>query len=263
MKKQLLFSAILGIAFSLTTSAQKVWDLANDTTNWPVSAGITAAGGPVVVDNLAIYPHSSSDNMAQIESSSSSFTDGFTGANRFKTNGSGGVDPSNGEYLPSVRYLKFSVLGACTIKVWCRSGGSSARSLYITDGTSLIAEQAATDSSTYYILEGSYTGGAGSIYIFGSNNFSLYKIEVTANIGTTTLSLDNASPVSTNLKAIGSKVYVSNVISKTDINIYSLTGALVKSISTTSDMNFDFRSGLYIATIKTSEGEKTMRIFVK
>lgn len=71
------------------------------------------------------------------------------------------------------------------------------------------------------------------------------------------------SSIATNVKAIGNRVYVSNVISSTEVNIYSLTGALVKTIKTKEDTDFAFRSGLWIATIKTAEGTKSVKFIAK
>ncbi|WP_415864445.1 T9SS type A sorting domain-containing protein [Thalassobellus suaedae] len=58
-------------------------------------------------------------------------------------------------------------------------------------------------------------------------------------------------------------MYVSNVKSSTDINIYSITGALVKSLKTNKDTNFEFKSGLWIATVKTEEGQKSVKLFTR
>ncbi|MFI1743895.1 T9SS type A sorting domain-containing protein [Thalassobellus sediminis] len=72
-----------------------------------------------------------------------------------------------------------------------------------------------------------------------------------------------ASKVSSNIKAIGSRVYLSNVKSKTEVNIYSISGALVKTFKTNEDTNFEFKSGLWIATVKTFEGEKAVKFITK
>lgn len=80
------------------------------------------------------------------------------------------------------------------------------------------------------------------------------------------LSIDKAGTVSnvtTELKAVGNRVYVSNVKSSSEINIYSLTGALVKSFKTNEDTNFELRSGLWIATVKTFEGQKSVKLLTK
>ncbi|MFD0990154.1 T9SS type A sorting domain-containing protein [Mariniflexile jejuense] len=79
-----------------------------------------------------------------------------------------------------------------------------------------------------------------------------------------TLSLNKKlSNVSTDVYAIGDRVYVSNVKSSSEINIYSITGALVKSFKTNNDTNFNLKSGLYIATVKTFEGTKSVKLLTK
>ena len=263
MKKQLLFSAILGIAFTLTTSAQnKVWDFGNDTTNWPLNP--TALTTTTVVDELTLEPGGGS-GFGIVEGNSATWFSGtaneYSSINRFKVGGNSGIDPSGGSaFTPTRRYLSFAVNGAVSIKIWFRPGGTSARSLYITNGSETIAYLDCEGDTDPKYLEMNYTGSAGIIYLVSAvNAFNLYKIEVNENL----LGVKNASLVSTTLKAVGSKVYVSNVLSKTDISVYSLTGALVKSISTTSDMDFDFRSGLYIVKIETDEGLKTVKVLLK
>lgn len=74
---------------------------------------------------------------------------------------------------------------------------------------------------------------------------------------------DSASNVSTNVNAIGNRIYVSNVKSTSEINIYSITGALVKAFKTNEDTNFSFKSGLWIATVKTLEGQKSIKLLMK
>ncbi|WP_066220114.1 T9SS type A sorting domain-containing protein [Formosa haliotis] len=266
MKKQLLLIIVPILFFSLSIHAQKTWDLGNDGGGYfPVNDGIPSGGSGVLLDNLAAYPHSDSENlMGEIEDApvdDSKFSDGFTAANRYKLNG-GGAATGN---MPTVRYLKFAVKGDCDVKIWCRSGGSSERSLLVTDGTNVLGQyDAPLNDKDYVILSASYTGGIGNIYIYGTNNFSLYKIEASANVGETTLSINKkAFQVSTNLKAIGNRIEVSNVKYATSINIYSLTGALVQTVETSSDTSFTFRPGLYIATVKTVEGQKSVKLLLR
>ncbi len=81
-----------------------------------------------------------------------------------------------------------------------------------------------------------------------------------------TLSIDKVgevSNVSSNVRAIGNRIYVSDVKASTEINIYSLSGALVKTIKTNNDTNFNFNSGLWIATVKTFEGTKAVKLLVQ
>lgn len=257
MKQKLLLLILPVLFFTVTTQAQKTWNFSEETI-WPISAGIPAAGGPVVVDQLTIVPHSSSDNMAQIENSSVDFGDGFTSARRFKTNGSGGASGA----MPTVRYIKFTVSGNCDVKIWYAAGGTSERTLFISDGTNVLNSFVANANPVVPgTITASFTGGASSdIYVYGSNNFSLYKIEVT---GATVLSNKKFnSLISANINAVGSRIYVSNVKTATDISIYSITGALVKTFKTNSDTDFSLKSGLYVATIKTVEGQKSVKLLL-
>jgi len=81
-----------------------------------------------------------------------------------------------------------------------------------------------------------------------------------------TLGIDKVgevSAVTTNVKSIGNRIYVSNVKSTTEVNIYSITGALVKSFKTNTDTDFNFKTGLWIATVKTFEGQKAVKLLTK
>lgn len=165
--------------------------------------------------------------------------------------------------MPTHSYLYFPVTGDVDIKVWYRTSGSSTpRSLYITDGTNLLGSWDSDGDGSARALTASKTG-SGTIYIYGAgNSFNLYKIEVTG-AGASDLVLasnDFKSQISTNMRAVGNRIYVSNVKTKTEVNIYSITGALVKSFKTNSDTDFTFRSGLWIATLKTVDGQKSVKL---
>ena len=77
-----------------------------------------------------------------------------------------------------------------------------------------------------------------------------------------TLSIDtvikNSSKV--NIASYGGKIYISNVTTNTQIKIYSLTGALVKSVSTKTNIDFDFLNGLFIVTINDADGQKAVKL---
>ncbi|UKM63924.1 T9SS type A sorting domain-containing protein [Flavobacteriaceae bacterium GSB9] len=80
-----------------------------------------------------------------------------------------------------------------------------------------------------------------------------------------TLSIDKAgqvSKVSSSVRAIGNRIYVSDVKLPTEINIYSISGALVKTVITYTNTNFNFNTGLWIATVKTIEGTKAVKLLV-
>ncbi len=160
--------------------------------------------------------------------------------------------------------MYFPVTGAVDVKIWFRAGSSSdtERILYISDGTDLLASHQAVGTGAPQTITASYTGTGGNIYIYDSNSFNLYKIVVTG-VGASDLVLsanDYKSPVSTNIKAIKDRIYVSNVKMNTEVKIYSITGALVKSFTTKNDTDFEFKTGLYIATVKTIEGQKAVKL---
>ncbi|MFG6686977.1 hypothetical protein ACGK9U_10370 [Mariniflexile sp. HNIBRBA6329] len=80
------------------------------------------------------------------------------------------------------------------------------------------------------------------------------------------LSIDKVgetSAVTSNVRAIGNRIYVSNVKSTTEVNIYSITGALVKTIKTNEDTDFNFKTGIWIATVETFEGAKAVKLLLK
>lgn len=81
-----------------------------------------------------------------------------------------------------------------------------------------------------------------------------------------TLGIDKVgevSAVTSNVRAIGNRIYVSNVKSATEVNIYSITGALVKTIKTNEDTDFNFKTGIWIATVKTFEGAKAVKLLTR
>ncbi|MFI1773608.1 T9SS type A sorting domain-containing protein [Thalassobellus citreus] len=78
------------------------------------------------------------------------------------------------------------------------------------------------------------------------------------------LSVDDKNLKSqTQVRAVNNRIYVSNVNSQTEVKIYSITGALVKSFKTNEDTNFTFKSGLWIATVKNAEGEKSVKLLTR
>ena len=256
MKTKLLLFFLPLILFSVTLQAQnKVWDFGNDVTNFPVAAGFTDTQ---VRDGLTLVGGGST--YATVEANASTWTggpgDGYTSINRLKSEGSS--SPASG--LPTRRYMQFSVTGSVAIKLWFRFSGTGVpRSVEVTDATGAVIMRLDSPGNTdTQYLEANYTGAAGNIFVFTNNNaVNFYKLE-TSN---TLLGLENnTSPVTTNVHASGNKIYISNVKTSSEVNIYSITGALVKSIKTKNNTDFTINSGLYIATIKTNEGQKSVKL---
>ncbi|MGY5355159.1 T9SS type A sorting domain-containing protein [Wenyingzhuangia sp. IMCC45467] len=79
------------------------------------------------------------------------------------------------------------------------------------------------------------------------------------------LSVEDNQISQTNLTTTNSHVYVTNVNEVTKVSVYSLTGALVKSVTTSTNTNFTLNSGIYIAKIESEKtgAKKTVKFIVK
>lgn len=262
MKTKLLSSIFTLILFSsISMSQTKAWDFGNDTTNWPLDG--TGVSGNEINDNLGIYMGvTSSNNIAIIEASPKTFPDTYAGANRFKLNGAG-YSGSTFTTLPTQRYVYFATAGNCTITIWFRTGGSGTRTLYVTDGNTIVGSLAGTNSSDGLILQTTYTGAATNLYIYGDQSCNLYKIEVTGTLDTTTLSADSfQNNMTATAYTANNQIYLSNITSETKVDVYSLTGQLVKSLHTSNDTNFEFYKGFYIINMESNEGKKSVKVML-
>ena len=99
---------------------------------------------------------------------------------------------------------------------------------------------------------------------------NIYQIQVEgATVSTTPVNTLATSDFSQKLSAkaysTGNKVYLSNLSGKsTEVKVYSSTGALVKSLKTSTDKNFDVNErGLYFVNLKSEAGEKSIKVLVK
>lgn len=261
MKKKLLLFSLTVVAFATISNAQtKVWDFGNDTTTWPLSAGI--GSNEIVVDNLGLFPIATNTNFGAITANSYTFAaDGFSSVNRFQLNGGGSAGAS---YLPVQRYIYFTATGACTVKIWFRTGGSGSRNMFITDGTDLIATAGSSTSGDGVILTGNVTAtqaAAGKIYIYADQSCNLYKLEVTGATVNTTLSSDSfTSELNADVFTNNNQVSIANLSSDTKINVYNITGQLVKSTNSSTDLSFELNQGFYIINLESTEGKKTVKV---
>ena len=272
MKKKLLILTFLLVASIATTNAQnKVWDFGGDPdytsaeqiAMWPVVAFSAGEGLTVEKDGLFLVGDNDGDKFGKIENSGGKTwdegtEDEYTAINRFKFEG--GSSPDENNLNPQQSYLFFPVSGPVTVKVWFRSGSSSAdRTLFISDETSVLNSfDAIVDNTDPETITANYTGSGGNIYIYDSNSFNLYKIEVKEAATASTNNFNES--IKTDVKAIGNRIYVSNVDTATEINIYSITGALVKQVKTNKNTDFMMKAGLWIAKIKTAKGEKSLKL---
>lgn len=263
MKKKLLSFMFMAVASATISNAQtKVWDFGNDTTTWPLGTGIGTSA--IIVDNLGLYPNSTNANFGAVNANSYTFSDSFTTVNRFQLNGAG--SPATGTYLPTQRYLFMDVSGACTVKLWFRTGGSGTRNMLLTNGTSLIATAGSSTSGDGVILTGNVTA-AGRIYLYADSSCNLYKLEVTgATVSTTSTTLSSAGfekELAATVYTTNKQVYVSNITEPTNIKVINVTGQLVKTLNTSGNANFELNQGVYILHLESAKGKKIVKIAIK
>lgn len=266
MKTKLLsITTLLLLWVNSSIGQTKIWDFGNDTTTWPLSSGIGTT--EIIVDNLGLFPIPTNTNFGAVNASGASFSDGFTAVNRFQLNGAG--YPS-GPFLamPTQRYLYADVSGACTVKLWFKTGSNGAvRTMYVTDGVSTIGSESTNSNGNgdLAILTANYTGAAGRLYIYGGASCNLYKLEITgASVNTTLNSSSFQNELDVVVFSSKNKVSISNLMGLNEINVFAISGQLVKSISTSKDsLDFELSSkGFYIVNILSSEGEKSVKLLI-
>lgn len=265
MKQKLLLITLSMLFFIANSQAQnKVWDFGNDATTWPLSSGIGI--NPIIVDNLGLFPIPTNTNFGAVNASGATFSDAYIAVNRFQLNGAGFSAGAN-IAIPTQRYLFMDVSGACTVKVWFKTGSNgNARTMYVSNGTAIVGSESTNTGSNadLAILIANYTGSAGRLYIYGGASCNLYKIEVNgATVSTTTLGVNDFDKISTKVHSFKNQVFISNVLTATEIKVYNILGGLVKELNTKSNTQFSIKAGIYFATIKTSEGQKSIKLLVE
>jgi len=283
MKRKLLYltTIVLFSAFSTINAQTTVWNF-SIAADWPPSV-IPPATTPVtpqesyyltetVVNKLGIVPGPSTvKNFGTVNQSNAVFPspNDFTGTYRFQMNGAGYTQATGFVFTPVQRYLYFTADDACTVKIWFKTGSNnSVRTIFVTDGTQTIASGTSNSggNTDFVVFTANVTAAqaAGKIYIFGDAANNLYKIEVSgANVTTPSLGVDGfKADAASNVFSNGKLVFVSNVKSDTKVDVYGISGVLVKSFTTGSDTSFDLNTGLYVVKSKSAEGEKSAKVLI-
>jgi hypothetical protein len=176
---------------------------------------------------------------------------------RLYVNGSGsdssryfGFNLAIGESITMYYYIDTSVAENLTIA----SPDGNYTNIPIDNVTSKIAYELhlnATDATTAGLYK--VYSGAGKLCVG-----RIYETNIT-------LGLKSNSLISTNIQVVGNTVYLTNVNSNTEINVYSMSGSLVKSLKTKTDTNFDLNlaAGVYVVKAKSAEGEKSIKAIIK
>jgi|SRR6218665_23185 len=272
MKTKLLSLILMTTLYSGVANAQKTWDFGNNTAVWPTSTGTNAP--QTTNDNLGLYacsPDATTQitTFAAVNNNNSTFGDGYTATQRLQLGGAGYTSAGGFTAKPTQRFVHFDVSGACTIGVWFRpSSNGATRSIFVTDGTTVIGTGTSNSGGTtdYVVMNVSYTGPAHKLYVYGDAGCNLYKIVVTGTsvTGPVLSNSDFQAESQVKVYSTGSQIYLSNIISKTQVEVYTITGALVNSISTEADTNFSVpTAGVYIVNVKSAEGKKSVKLVVK
>jgi hypothetical protein len=205
-----------------SAKAQTDWNFSN-TTNFPVNTAGFPAGVTTVVSGLSITPGAGIADFGVVGASAKTLG-GYTFVNRFKMNGAGytpsaDADTKPATNMPTLRYLSFAVNGNSTITVDAASNTSTARNLFVTDGTNLIGKMQFTSTAAELSLN--YYGPATTLYVFAggtsSSSINLYDLRfvtappaitsfivagVTATIDQVAKTITAVLPYGTNLSSL-------------------------------------------------------------
>jgi hypothetical protein len=267
MKTKLLSLLITTVLFTSAMNAQtKVWDLGGGVAPWTIANSPYTSN--TVIDNLGlqIQGGTGTANFGATNASAKTFatTPAYTSVNRWQLNGGG--SPATGTFLPTQRFLYFTAAGSITVEVCFVGGGSGNRTMYVTDGTNVLGSLTTPDSATNQVLTTTAAVVNGTVYIYGDQACNLYRVKVTGPLGTTTVlgTNDFQSQSTLNVVAAKNQINISNVISSTEVNVYNMTGALVKTLKIDADSTFELpNSGLYVVNVKSAEGEKSVKVAIK
>lgn len=260
MKKSLLLLAFSVVASVNSFKAQTTWDFSSAA--WPLTAGELTA---TVKNNLGLVPGPATVvNFAQVEANTATFSDGYSATKRFKLNG-GGYTSTGTNTTPTQRHIILKVNGNSVITIWYKNGGGGDRTLYIGNGSAVLASKTYSNSQDGIIYTFEYAGPATNLYFYGDQSLNLYKMTAT-NVGTTVLGVNDVrKDMKATVYTSGSKVFVSNLESKnTQVNVFNANGSLVKAMTTSADANFEVNTkGLYIVNLKSEAGEKSVKVLVR
>jgi len=291
MKKKLLYFTTIMLFTAASINAQiRVWNFAADNlagynnvidTNAKVDAILFSGSGSVltasgaanssntngsfgVATDKVFYVNDSGGDRLRLQNTAitsyntedNSFFDSFFGADapwgRLYLNGSG----SN-----TRRYFGFNL-----------AIGESITMYYYTDTTNaadVLTVESPTGVLTTTTIDNSVTK-TGHVLNLTATEVGAYKVYANAKMcvgriyeGAVNLGLDSKFVVTTSVYSNGNQVYVSNVISSTQVEVYSLTGALVKSLKTEADTSFQLNSGVYVVKATSAEGTKSVKVIVQ
>lgn len=205
-KKSTLFTVLLALFSFVQLNAQTTtWDFTATNPTWPATGMGTSPIQIVDSKGLGLYGIATNGNFAAWNTTSanswSSPNDAYaSGTIRVQTNGAG-FSAGGNESTPTQRYFFIQVDGACTVKVWFKSGSSSAsRSVIVSNGSSNYGKATSIAPSTTvtgFPSDGGFLSAnvtaAGTFFIYGDAAINIYQIQVVG----ATVSLTPTNPLNT------------------------------------------------------------------
>ena len=284
MKKTLLFSVITAVSLMGNINAQTTtWDFTAQTPAWS-SSGIAAISGPaageyVDAQGLGLHGIATNGNFGAHNTTSSATwsapADAFTGTYRVQTNGAG-FSSGASDVLPTQRYFFLQVDNQCTVKVWFKSGsGGAVRKAIVSNGSVKYGEAATnTGSTTGLPTDGQFLSAnvtsAGTFFIYGDTAINIYKIQVEgANVSATptnTLAVKDSTLDANKVQVFSGndqQLFVKNIKSATTVQVYTMSGVLVKNLNVSSDVNLSLKQGNYIVNVLSNEGKLSKKVQIK
>ncbi len=204
MKKISTLLAVLLAAFSFgqLNAQTTTWDFTATNPSWATGGMGTSPVQIIDSKGLGLYNGTTNTNFAAWGTTSSATwaapNDAYAGTVRVQTNG-GGYAAGSSESTPTQRYFFIQVNQACTVKVWFKSGSSSAqRNVIVSNGTVNYGKAISiATATTGFPTDGGYLSAsvtaAGTFYIYGDASINLYQIQVVG----ATVNLNPTNPLNT------------------------------------------------------------------
>lgn len=148
--------------------------------------------------------------------------------------------------------------------------GESITMYYYTDTTNP-ADKLTVESPSGTLTTITVAGRVGSVLNLTATEAGLYKVYSALKLcvgriyeGNVTLAAKDFQKESdVVVYANDGKIFLSNIKSSTNVEVYSVLGALVKSAKAEADTSLDINAGVYIVKAKSAEGEKSVKVIVK
>ncbi|MEI6556417.1 MAG: T9SS type A sorting domain-containing protein [Paludibacter sp.] len=282
MKKTLLLSALAFIVILGLNAQTTIWNMGGDPTvaaagspAWPLSAGLASGvlngtvvtpGGTETINGLTITTGAvvTTTPCGVVSASVKSFTSptttkAYAFVNKFLLNGAGYTGAVNTDVTPTLKmptqkYASFQVSGNSTVyMIGITGSSSSARKMFLTDGTNLIGSGIDFPAGTN-LSEGTitYTGPATTLYLFGNASVALYYLSATGVVIAGVNQVLSDKGVSYNgIEIVNSKGL--------DIEVYNMLGKRVAT-SKTNIPTTNLPKGIYV--VRASGINESLKISI-